>query len=64
MPPPDFDHKDTPCYRFPRQYPGLSRDLEPDSPPLERALGIVAVTIVLLGIGFAAGWYFCKIGGG
>jgi hypothetical protein len=64
MNPPDFDHKDSNFYRFPRQCPGLSRDLEPDSPPLERALGIVAVAALLLGIGFAAGWHFCKINGG
>jgi hypothetical protein len=43
MIPPDFDHKDSRCYRFARQCPGLSRDLEPDSPPLERLLGCIAV---------------------
>lgn len=60
MTPPDFDHKDSPCYRFQRQYPGLSRDLEPDSPPLERVLGCIGLAAFFMWLG----WVICKIGGG
>jgi hypothetical protein len=60
MNPPDFDHKDSKFYRFPRQCPGLSRDLEPDSPPLERALGCIGLAAFFMW----AGWMICKIGGG
>jgi hypothetical protein len=64
MTPPKFDHKDSDCYRFPRQCPGLSHDLEPNSQLPARIFDATLIAALLLGIGFAAGWHFCKINGG
>jgi hypothetical protein len=70
MNPPDFDHKDSRYYRFPRQCPSAPYEPQPYLLPrksvsrLEDIFDAALIAVLLVGIGFAAGWTFCKIYGG